>query len=43
MKVHHFQEKPGEMEKQWLAVEQINTVTGADKYCTEKPSPNPFK
>ena len=33
----------GEMEKQWLAVEQINTVTGADKYCTEKPSPNPFK
>ena len=26
-----------EIEKQWLAIEQIKLVTGADKYCTEKP------
>ena len=30
----------GEMEKQWLAIEQIKLVTGADKYCTEKPTPS---
>ena len=30
----------GEMEKQWLAIEQIKLVTGADKYCTEKPAPS---
>ena len=29
-----------EIEKQWLAIEQIKLVTGADKYCTEKPSPS---
>ena len=28
------------MEKQWLAIEQIKLVTGADKYCTEKPTPS---
>ena len=28
-----------EMEKQWLNLEQIALVTGAEKYCTEKPSP----
>ena len=28
-----------EIEKQWLAIEQIKLVTGADKYCTEKPTP----
>ena len=32
----------GEMEKQWLAIEQIKLVTGADKYCTEKPTPSIF-
>ena len=30
-----------EMEKQWLSIEQIKIVTGADKYCTEKPAPPP--
>ena len=28
-----------EIEKQWIAIEQIKLVTGADKYCTEKPTP----
>ncbi len=28
-----------EMEKQWLNMEQIALVTGAEKYCTEKPAP----
>ena len=32
-----------EMEKQWLAIEQIKLVTGADKYCTEEPSPPTYK
>ena len=32
-----------EVEKQWLAIEQIKLVTGADKYCTEKPSPPTYK
>ena len=27
-----------EVEKQWLNMEQIALVTGAEKYCTEKPS-----
>ena len=27
-----------EMEKQWLSIEQIKVVTGADKFCTERPS-----
>tara|TARA_B100000519_G_C13853153_1_gene255226 strand:- start:87 stop:380 length:294 start_codon:yes stop_codon:yes gene_type:complete len=27
-----------EMTKQWLNLEQIKVVTGADKYCTEKPA-----
>ena len=26
-----------ELTKQWLNLEQIKVVTGADKYCTEKP------
>ena len=29
-----------EIEKQWIAIEQIKLVTGADKYCTEKPAPS---
>lgn len=28
-----------EMEKQWLSIEQIKMITGADQYCTEEPSP----
>ena len=32
-----------EMEKQWLSIEQIKMVTGADQYCTESPSPPPEK
>tara|TARA_B100000131_G_scaffold253045_1_gene247023 strand:- start:515 stop:805 length:291 start_codon:yes stop_codon:yes gene_type:complete len=31
----------GEMEKQWLNIEQIALVTGAEKYCTEKPTRKP--
>ena len=27
-----------ESEKQWLTIEQIKIVTGADKFCTEKPN-----
>ena len=27
-----------ELTKQWLNLEQIKVVTGADKYCTEKPA-----
>ena len=27
-----------EVENQWIAIEQIKLVTGADKYCTEKPA-----
>tara|TARA_B100001057_G_C22841425_1_gene947251 strand:- start:659 stop:961 length:303 start_codon:yes stop_codon:yes gene_type:complete len=27
-----------EMEKQWLSIEQIKIVTGADKFCTTRPS-----
>ena len=26
-----------EMEKQWMTIEQVKVVTGADKYCTEHP------
>ena len=26
-----------ESEKQWLTIEQVKVVTGADKYCTEHP------
>ena len=29
-----------ESEKQWLTIEQVKVVTGADKYCTEKPTPS---
>jgi|TARA_B100000029_G_scaffold127723_1_gene121350 hypothetical protein len=25
-----------EMEKQWISIEQIKVVTGAERYCTEK-------
>ena len=32
-----------EMEKQWLSIEQIKIVTGADQYCTESPSSPPEK
>ena len=32
-----------EIEKQWLAIEQIKLVTGADKYCTESPTPQIIK
>ena len=32
-----------EVENQWLAIEQIKLVTGADKYCTEKPTPQIIK
>ena len=28
----------GEMENQWLAIEKLKMVTGADKYITEKPN-----
>ena len=28
----------GEMENQWLAIEKLKTITGADKYITEKPN-----
>ena len=31
-----------ESEKQWLTIEQVKVVTGADKYCTEHPE-NPPK
>ena len=27
-----------EIEKQWLMIEQIKLVTGADKYINEKPT-----
>ena len=30
-----------EMEKQWMNIEQIALVTGAEKYCTEKPQKPP--
>ena len=30
-----------EMEKQWLTIEQVKVVTGADKYCTEHPERPP--
>ena len=30
-----------EMEKQWMNIEQIAFVTGAEKYCTEKPQQTP--
>ena len=30
-----------EMEKQWMNIEQIALVTGAEKYCTEKPQKTP--
>ena len=30
-----------EMEKQWMNIEQIALVTGAEKYCTEKPQTTP--
>ena len=30
-----------ESEKQWLTIEQIKIVTGADKFCTEKPNSYP--
>ena len=30
-----------EMEKQWMNIEQIALVTGAEKYCTEKPQQTP--
>ncbi len=44
LEVNEIQDKQikylaGEMEKQWLNLEQIALVTGAEKYCTEKPSP----
>ena len=32
-----------ELTKQWLNLEQIKVVTGADKYCTEKPTPQIIK
>ena len=32
-----------EIEKQWLAIEQIKLVTGSDKYCTESPTPQIIK
>jgi uncharacterized coiled-coil protein SlyX len=32
-----------EMTKQWMNMEQIQIVTGADKFCTEKPSAPPIK
>ena len=28
----------GEMENQWLAIDKLKMVTGADKYITEKPN-----
>tara|TARA_B100001113_G_scaffold321629_1_gene291616 strand:+ start:309 stop:617 length:309 start_codon:yes stop_codon:yes gene_type:complete len=31
----------GEMEKQWMTIEQVKMVTGADKYCTEHPERPP--
>ena len=30
-----------ESEKQWLTIEQVKVVTGADKYCTEPPETPP--
>tara|TARA_B100000524_G_scaffold290860_1_gene165744 strand:- start:54 stop:356 length:303 start_codon:yes stop_codon:yes gene_type:complete len=30
-----------EMEKQWMTIEQVKLVTGADKYCTEHPERPP--
>jgi len=30
-----------EMEKQWMTIEQVKIVTGADKYCTEHPERPP--
>tara|TARA_B000000609_G_C23852594_1_gene178784 strand:- start:119 stop:421 length:303 start_codon:yes stop_codon:yes gene_type:complete len=30
-----------ESEKQWLTIEQVKVVTGADKYCTEHPEKPP--
>lgn len=30
-----------EMEKQWVNIDQMALVTGADKYCTEKPTKTP--
>ena len=30
-----------EMEKQWMTIEQVKVVTGADKYCTEHPERPP--
>jgi hypothetical protein len=29
------------MEKQWMTIEQVKIVTGADKYCTEHPERPP--
>ena len=30
------------MEKQWMTIEQVKVVTGADKYCTECPPETPL-
>ena len=32
-----------ESEKQWLTIEQIKIVTGADRFCTEKASAPPLE
>ena len=32
-----------ESEKQWLTIEQVKIVTGADRFCTEKASAPPLE